>query len=595
MHLRALADNPAVERAALAAASILFGILCVLPHAWQRVDPAYPFRGIEMMGTDQEYYASRIREVMDGNLFIGDLYYADLKADPFVQPPLPEWLQGGMGVLLGLRIGHTVVLSKFLFGALLFAAVALFAGRLFGSRWTGLLGAAAALPAWFLFSSPWVLASALAGEPVAESVARFSRLTNPQVSIIPFFLALWTFMRWRETGRTRDMVWTGLLTGVSFYAYYYTWTMLGATFAVLTFHAALRRDTRTLRAMALLLGVIAVVALPYLLHLRETLLHPGYADLARRIGVVVTHRPLFGAWALLLLALGAVAGKPLSGRHRPLFAALGAAAFLALNQQVFTGQMLVPQHYHWYFIHPLGILAAMACMAAVAVRVARATRTQRLVPFAFVLALGCFAYWGTVFQAHAYAAQRDVWGARQAWAGILRALDRPEFAGVSVYAPDQLADNIAVYTPADVTYAVNTSNCCLTPASRLQDVYFLELWLRGVTPDDAARTFPRERRDEVSRRLFGIYHRERTGAYAGVPDADIDAAAAAYRAYAALDTCAKLTRQPFDLLAWPADAAVPPRVATLQRGATLLYRDAAYALWDVRGLCPRQPAEGRRP
>lgn len=571
--------------AALIAVALLFGLTCILPNILQRVDADFPFQGVELMGTDQEFYASRIREVQDGNVWIGDVYYSDLKHDPYVQPPLPEWIQGGIGVMLGLSIGHTVLFSKFLFGALLFASVTLFAARLFGRPWAALLGVTAALFALFLFSSVSTVLSVLSVEPIANSVARFSRLTNPQVSIIPFFLALWFFMGWRSTRRTAPLVWAGVLTGLSFYAYMYTWTYLGSVFAVLTITAVIRRDWRELKAMALLLSVILLVAAPYLFHLAQTVSHPGYGDLAMRIGMVASHRPLWGTWAVVLLVLGVVLGKTLSPAHRPVLIALGIGAFLTLNQQVFTGRALVPHHYHWYFIHPLAVITFVVAVSIGVHALSAKVRSSAAMRATYVVLLATAIFFGVMFQVQAYGVLRSEWGEQQHRSGILRFLDDDAYNNLSVYAPGTLADALTVYTPVDVVYAVNTSNCCLTPLSRLRHVYFFEEWLAGLRTQDALAQFSGPKREDVSRRLYGIYYREKTGTYAGIPDAEIASAATAYVQYAALPLCEKLGLQPFDFFVWPKNEALPAAARSLTAGSVILYQDAFFTLWDVRNRC----------
>lgn len=536
------------------------------------------------MATDQEYYASRIREVVDGHWLLGDIYYSDNKDAPFVQPPLPEWVQARIGLGFGLGIGGTVVLCKFLFGFLLFLSMALFCARLFGRPWLAILATSSVLFSWFLFASPWVFLSAIEGNPVGVSVARFSRLTNPQFTSTLFFFALWTFVGWLQAGKRRSLIISGILTGLTFYAYVYAWTYLLSAFGLFFVWMLIRREWSKVRDLFLLFGMTLLVALPYSIYLlTEIIPHPAYPDLAARIGMLLSHAPLWGTWAAISIVIALAFGKTLTP-YPAFLSSLALAGIVVLNQQILTGKPIVPHHYHWYYIHPFAIVLVVMLGGVLLTRLIRSRGVQTLL---WSLALCVIVFWGITFQADAYQAQRVAWGVRQNQAGLLFFFNDPAYRDLTLYAPDDLHDLITVYTPMNVTYAVNTSNCCLTPTSRLRDAYFLDLWIEGLDPAEAASQFLGPRREDVSRRIYGIYYRELTGSYDGTPDDVLREEADRYGEYVRLSLCAKFSRQPLDFVAWPVSRRITEALQKVIGGAELIYADSAYRVWDVRSVCSR--------
>ena len=195
---------------------MMFGVLCVLPNIWQRMDEKYPFAGIEMMGTDQEfYYASRIGQVLEGDWWIADPYYGT-KQKNFVQPPLPEWFEGGLGLIFHLDTARTVTLVKLVLGTLLFFVMTLFFAHFTRCRWWSLFAVTAFLCAGFFFSAPQDLFSVISNPNFGGEFLRFSRLTNPLFSSLLFFLTLNAFLSWAQNGSRVGLIFAGILVIAGF-------------------------------------------------------------------------------------------------------------------------------------------------------------------------------------------------------------------------------------------------------------------------------------------------------------------------------------------------------------------------------------------
>ncbi len=135
--------------------ALLFAAAVLLPHVLQRFDTEYPFRGMEIMGTDAEnYYAARVRDIADGFPSLGNAYYADLKDTPSVQPPLPEWIIATISRILHLDPVFGFVFCKGLFAFLLTIAMIGAFASMTGMPWLSLVAVSVLLFANALLNAP---------------------------------------------------------------------------------------------------------------------------------------------------------------------------------------------------------------------------------------------------------------------------------------------------------------------------------------------------------------------------------------------------------------------------------------------------------
>ncbi len=565
--------------------SITFGVLCILPNVWQRIDTLYPFQGIEMMGTDQEhYYASRIGQVLEGDWIIADPYYGTQPAS-FIQPPFPEWVEGGLGILLGLDTARTVIAVKLVFGALLFLTMTVFFSRFTRRPWWSLFSVTAFLCAGFIFSAPQVLFSMLTDLHFGGEFLRFSRLTNPLFSTLLFFLALHAFLSWAQRGSIPALILTGVLTGLSFYAYPYTWMYLGAIFAVACMVFLFRRDWRRFCQMLGMGAVIFFIAAPYLYNQVAITHDPAYPDVLIRFVLLHVRRGVWGWWMALLPLL---AFFPQSKRiFHPwwLLLALGSAAVIAMNQQLVTNLMIMPQHFHWYYILPLAVSCYGIFAGAVVVEpCARRLCSARVRSLGFVFGIIVSIGLGIRVQQLSYIAQRDLWGASQSMAPMFTYLREHVSPGVITFGWGFENELIPIYTSGDVANASNAPMCLCTHERSLND-YFFRLWLSGLSSQEAADTFFTSRRFEVSSNFRGSYYREVTGAYEGIPDDQVEYVLQSYQAFLALPTEKKITKYKLDYLVFPHNIISSlPHYSDLVRSATKAYEDQFFVVWKMHSV-----------
>ncbi len=523
---------------------LLFAAAVLLPHALQRFDLEYPFRGIAIMGTDAEnYYAARVRDIADGFPSLGNAYYADLKDTPSVQPPLPEWIIATISRILHLDPVSGFVFCKGLFAFLLTIAMVGAFASISGMPWLSLVAVSVLLFANALLNAPWDLFAILRGE-LSPGFLRFSRPINPQWPVFLFFTTLWILSSWIQDRRLWKIVAVACTTLLMLYSYVYAWTYMGATLALLLVYFAVRRDRVRLYDL-MLLGTLCVLGgLPYFLHVFSILHHPWYAESAMRQGLVPSRHIVLGAWALLFLPLS-IGTRRLFPKIWPLLPALAFGGLLALNQQVITGSALVPHHYHWYFIQPLVSVVLLVTVFVLLLRLVPAKVFSPLLS----LVLLCSVAFGFFQQWDIYQVQRKQWGELQGTADLFEFLREHTKPGIVVGGAREgfIDDYVPIYTSADA-YATLYANLFLVSRQRAQDAFFFRLWMNDTTPAEAEKRLLADLRSDLSSALHAIYYREAKEDMRAIPDSEVTEVADAYYRYYALSLDQKLKLHRLDMV-----------------------------------------------
>jgi hypothetical protein len=560
--------------------AIIFGALCLLPTALQRIDREYPYRGVTILATDAEaYYAVRTREVADGFPKIGNAYYSSPKDLPTVQPGLPERLIGRTALLLRADPIAVFVAAKGVFGAALFIIMAGAIASLFQRRWEALAATSMLMFAGALLGGYWDWPKLLLDPTFAYDFLRFSRPINPQWSALCFFGGIWLLASWERERTTWKAVAAGIAMTAMLYAYVYAWSYFAVIVILVGTWHAWKREWRRCGDLTLLCGIVAVLGMPYFIDLISALRHPWYEVTAMRMGVVEKRSIFVGFWSLLFLALSLISRR-IWPHTWPLLPALSVGALIAMNQQIITGKELVPHHYHWYFLHPLACITTMVMMTEAGKRLLRHRRVLRFGGVFVTIAAVAF---GTFQQIRAYQAVRGVWGHYQEYAPVYAFLRKNTKPGVSVgtAGPTSLRDFIPVFTPADV-HTSGQAYLSLTPMERPRDMLFFDLWLQNITPQEAAERFRTTMRAEVSAQIYAIYYRELSGRYEAIPDAVLQEHADAYAAYWELPFSEKISQYPLDLVIWTPQSPNTPQSRQLHAAGTSVYDDGGYSIISLQ-------------
>lgn len=536
-----IANHRGVFVVAMLLMAATFSALVMLPTMLQRHDPTHVYQGVDIMGPDAEvYYAARVQEVYDGFPNLGNVFYSSPKDQPAMQPSLPERSIATVGKLLDVRAIDAFLLSKIILSFVAFLALTWLLFIITERPWLSLFSTTLVLEAGALLAAPWDITMLLDPASASFDFLRFSRAINPQWSATFFFLEVALVGLWIQKNKKLPIILAALLAGTLVYSYVYAWTYFYTVMGLLSLWYLFKRDWRRVADLMVFWVIIFFVTTPYLIHLSVVANHPLYVESSKRFGMVLRHGPaIFGVWSAVFIALS-FASRHVWPKTWPLLPALAFAGLITLNQHVVTGHYIVPHHYNWYFVQPLGSLVACAFGLFIFGKILPAFARVFL---ALCLVLACAAFAG--FQQYtAYEAIADSWGRLQQAAPVLRYTVKNLRAGQVVYSQDvQILNLVPIYGSVDV-YTSGNANLTLASDERSRFAYFLDLWLQGVTAEAALREFPTIRRWMLSSRLHAIYYREAADDFAALPENEVSEHIQAYRSFVTLPLHDKISRYP---------------------------------------------------
>lgn len=552
--------------------AFLFGCAVILPNAIQRIDSQYPFQGIEIMPTDAEtYYAVRFHEIFDGHPGLGNAYLSAPKDQPSIQPPIPEWTLATLSRLSPFEPALDFILLKGLCAFAVFMIAFLLANSLTSRRHESLVAVTVMLFAAAAFSAPWNLLDLLSsGSFAVFGWLRFARPINPLWTMPWVYLTIFFLSKWV---RKADVLWIVLAactTSLVLYAYFYAWTYLLTVVGILFLWYAWHKDTKRLLHIVLFFGIFALLGSIYFLHLAELMQHPWYLATSRRQGLVPSREPVIGAWIIALILL-AIFGKRIAWKEQwPLAIALALGGLIAMNHQLITGQHLFPEHYHWYFVQPLGTL----CMTLVVLLLCRERFRAGWYRGVLITTVVLAVIFGFMQQRDSYATYGADWGKKQVYAPVLAFAEKNLPSDSVVHSLDNsLVDLLPVYTSMNV-YTFSQAMNYLVSTERIRDSFFFTLWLKGLTPEEARTQFPTTMRWTVGSSIYAGYYRELGGGYDALPADVVMQHVQDYEKYYALSFAEKLHKYPLDyMIVTPVDNRTTQYQQLLEGGAEIYAAD----------------------
>lgn len=491
--------------------AFLIAIIISYPQIRFRFNESY--QGIDMpLESAEDFYWTRIQEVRDGYFSSASPYLREGKEGPYSQPSLPEISAAYLGKLFFLDLNNTILLTRIFFSFSLFLAIYSFIFLLFKEK---LFGLAASTTVFFSSSllKPLGLLKLLSGEISGDGFLGFSRITHPLVSSFFFFTFLSFFWLFLEKKRWYFGGLSGLFLGLSFYIYLYTWTFLYAFSGVLILIFLFQSDWQKIKRIIFVLFLSLLVAIPYFINLYQMSIHPNYFELQQRYGLAETRVPILG-YVVPLLFIIFLFFFPRKHRNRYFFSlALVIAPFIVLNQQLITGKILHPGHYHWYYHTPLALIFLVIIFLNKLSEIKREGLKKALA----ILIIGVGFYNGFLIQAASYAKYEEGFVQAQRYGPILEWLDKNIQKEEVVLADPELSGYVPIYTSLNVAYHSAALHYLSVARERLLNNEFLIYRLDGLKPEEAKEVFSRDK-DQLSFRIYGLYYREKVGSNREIPD-----------------------------------------------------------------------------
>lgn len=506
--------------------AILTSLIVAAPQVYFRIQHAYDgvYQGIELLPDAPR--SALVREIQDGHLNLGNAYYKDGKDDPYLWQPLQPMAVAFLGELFGLDINNTLLLSRFALSFLTFLLLYGFVLLLSKDKLVALSSASLLLLADLLLSFSG-LSQLLHGMGPGTFI-QLARPVDPAMTYIPLFGFLIVFWLYYQKRDYRWGIASAVILGLNFYNYFYSWTYLYAFGSLLVLIYLLQKKWReAVRLGSVFFGAL-IIAIPYFINMYRASLYPTFAEVSARFGVVATHAPLSVGVLVIVALVVFFLGFPRADRERYFFGlALLLTPFITMNQQIITGKIMQPDHYHWFFQKPIAIIFILVTLfylfsrqgpdfykKAIAVCIITASVTAG----AFAQAT---AYFYDARDGGAIAIERQQYGPVMKW---LSAHAEKESV---VLANNELSHLTVIYTPLNVFYHRVVANSLAATKERLLEVIFAFYRLRGVGKKEARDVFFAER-GFISTSIYGIYYREALGSYEAIPDEKIEEALALY-------------------------------------------------------------------
>lgn len=499
------------------------GVLVIAPQLIFMYTPVY--RGVAMIGSDaEEYYVARMQEVYDGYPRLGGVFIPQ-KNSPYLVPGLGENIVARSGQILAQSAAVTNVSAKFIFPFIIALLVYTLVYSLSASVPGALLAGAFVIAGDAVFAGPRTFVGVLTGRDSITSFLSFARPVNPEVSAVFLFVALLILSRvfYKDRRPTWFSIATlGLLAGGALYISPFVSSFLFAVFGLSTLWFAYHKDCARVKVLAASIAVGFAAIVPFLLNFIQLRQGPFYAETSIRQGLTYTHTPIVGFWLIALIASLFVWPRRF-GVVRPFFAVAIVALTILLNQQILTGVVVQPAHYHWYLTKPLaGVVLTLFAVFLIE----RFFKSKVLIGIAYGTCFLLLFISATLVQRASYAAHYTEAVASQVYVPVFSFLQTMP-SGQSVWANRTLSLYIPMYTKQDVPNN-NFAEYDPVPQAFLEKRLLLEYSLRKVSAVDALATMKTERED-IAFRLFGVHWRDQHGSYAAIPDSFLERYANDYK------------------------------------------------------------------
>ncbi|MBI4160713.1 MAG: hypothetical protein HY506_02285, partial [Candidatus Yanofskybacteria bacterium] len=482
--------------------ALAVGIISVAPQVFFSFSPGY--QGIQMFGTDtEEYYVARIHEVYEGHFRLGNVFLPD-KVRPYMAPPLGEILTAGIGKILFLDAVRVDVFSKFLFPFLLFLLLYFFIYEVFVSKHIAILASSLVLLGDNLLSSVNDIIGLATFTTTSTGFLTYTRPVNPEISSLLLFASLYMVWKVAETQERKNKgkaFVLGTLFGLSIYVSIYVWSFLLVAIFLALLYSWLKKNGR-ISALFIALATHAVIAVPFWLNSLEARMYPEYLDAAARLGLGGSRAPIWGVW-LVFVTVAVFFLWPRRYPHAKwFFGFLVASSWVVTNQQIITGVVLQPGHYHWYIIKPLASIVLAILFISLGGRLVKKKYAVTVLAAAGVLIL---FYNAVLIQFYSYRAHLSEAVEKQRYATLVSYVEQEYKVPQTIWSDANISAILSMYTRHNAPNH-NSVFAFLSSKEYLVKRLFLEYRTRGIRPEAFADALAKEE-EMVSGRIFGhLYH-----------------------------------------------------------------------------------------
>lgn len=333
--------------------AFFLGLTLISPHLVALKTAGEDFRGIYPSFSDDEiYYQARVREVIDGHFAIGNPYIKEHENDPFIQPPVAEWIIAFIARATHLSVPLVSMLSDLFFPFIGFVVLYFLLWRVAENKIASTFFS-------FLF--------------FIFFLQTFGRPISPQLNFIFLISGLFVIIEIyfnREMShrnvKTLNLL-AGAIIGVTMFISPYYWTSLILLYFLLIFSQAFIERSfafikKTLTWFSFAFAPLFLVYAAFYFRSSKIL---SYVESSERFGLIRSHLPgSFSAIALGILtgALLFLVRKHLSVKKIFFLASLVLSIFVLNWQNIITGQYLQFSS-HYLLVTVLYVLIVLAVVS----------------------------------------------------------------------------------------------------------------------------------------------------------------------------------------------------------------------------------------
>jgi len=509
--------------------AILTSIIIAFPQVYFHIDQKdiiqEGVQSIELLPDSP--WSARVREVQDGHINFGGMYYKYDKSLPYLHPPLGSMTVAYMGKLLSLDINNTILLSRLVLPFFVFLLIYWFTLLLSRRKLVALAAAATITLAEPILNFAGLFRFLNGISP--SSFLELARPVNSAMIFIPFFAFLGLFWLFYRKKDWRWGVASAIILGLNFYNYFYTWTYLYAFGGLLVLIFLIQRNWKEATRISLVFLGALLVAIPYIINLYSITLYPAYEAVSLRLGLVSTHSPLFVGLTVIGALVVFFLGFPKEDREKYYFSlALLLAPFVTMNQQLLTGKIIQTGHYHWYFHKPIAVIFVIWVIFHLLSRLK--LEFYKKILAGLIIAVSIFVGVFTQFSSYLYDKGNgiDITAERQRYGPVMDWLNVNTEKEAVVFTNDEISHITVIYTPLNVFYHRAAHISLNATEERVRNILFTFYRLEGIEKGEAQEFFHNEGRVYISKVLYGVYYRDLFESYSDIPDEKIDEIIALY-------------------------------------------------------------------
>ncbi len=217
--------------------------------------------------------------------------------------------------------------------------------------------------ALFIIATVWIDGVKIVSNPFQSG---FERWPNPNLHFIMINLVIMLLLK--EDKKLSDYAALSCISSISFYTYFYSWQVIFTTFLTYLALKLFTKQYTELKRMGSTVLIALILGAPYLLEVINSTRY-NEIDLDKlyfeQIGLLQTHSPSVTKYLVFGIFLIYVSIKVRSPKRLIQFNYLIVlTSWIILNQNVLTGSLVQPGHYHWYFIKPYITLAALSLITS---------------------------------------------------------------------------------------------------------------------------------------------------------------------------------------------------------------------------------------